>query len=477
MENFQEALIRKLQGVGFSVKYLKFIFKDETFTRSDISADHLIIPEKLGITTEYLKEIKGKTIGQRMAIWEAVHRHFMDLKKGVKGETTDHEFTLLIDRSKGKDNCKVLYNSKTGKVGTTNWHAFSAKFGKSTSDLASANPPLCDFIFDPNAPKRVIDPETEDWTFNLYDSPLWEDSDIKPEVSPFIQTLLDHLFTSEVSREYALKWLYVAMTDRCPTYLVLNSYPGVGKGVFEAIARALIGWDNSDEPSSGFLADKFNSIMANKKLLILDEIKVTEKSRDKLKRYVNSKISIEGKGVDARTATANFCSFIISNNELTDVHLKWNDRRFAVMDLTKARFNSIITDKITNGKVAEFEHPENEEIAAFGKWLMEKFEGEDVSVYPVPPSKHFYNLVEVSLHEWQKLIVEEFELGGDSITFKKLRRKSKALGLKFPANIAKIATFLRTYKHGLRELVIGHYDESDEPSIKFIREENLGGLI
>ncbi len=480
MVNFQEIITDRLRQELSDVKTRVFIFNDDTrITFTDISKSHIAVADKVGLCLEYFQFLKGRGGTGRSKFWQDLHKTLMDEKKEVK-ETPPENLTgykLLVDKEGSKYKTHRLYDIQKKELYKITWAAFET-VQKKDIKAVEADSVFCEFIFDPLKPRIEVDEDTGDWTYNTYTPPVWLSKDVEPKIPEIFETLFSHLFTDERSREYAMKWLYLSLVKRCPTYLVFCGIPGTGKGFFESIARGLVGYHNSDEPSEGFLKKEFNKSMESKKLLVLDEVVVTHKNKDKLKRYVNNLVSIEGKGSNAAESKRNHCSFIISRNGLSGTYLEWSDRRFAVMDITEQPLNTVLPDTQTEAMVNSLEEdPECLEIAQFGHYLKQRYDKkENVAVYPVFKGDLFYKLVEVSLYEWQKLITEEYVAGESEVAIRTLRKRSKERGVPFPANKFKIIDFLQNYRHGPEQVIIGEYGHDTQEivfsgNVKKIEEE------
>ena len=163
---------------------------------------------------------------------------------------------------------------------------------------------------------------------NLYTPPLWRTREFMPSCPEPIKKLLRHLFPVEDHRTYVLDWMYRTILSRNECYLVLNGAKGVGKGVFMALMRAISGQHNYSEAPDSLLDSQFNSVLDRKRVIALDEFRVDKEKHTKLKRYANKFQNIEKKGVDADKLVETYNSFIIANNDETDMYIEFDDRRF-----------------------------------------------------------------------------------------------------------------------------------------------------
>lgn len=113
-----------------------------------------------------------------------------------------------------------------------------------------------------------------------------------PEI---VKKYLAHLFPDKESREFVFDWIYTAMTSRNQTYLVLNSNMGTGKNTLVELIKNLVGASNTFSFSVEYFDSRFNSEIAEKRLVFLDEVPINERTKDKLKYMINDVISIEAR--------------------------------------------------------------------------------------------------------------------------------------------------------------------------------------
>ena len=93
-----------------------------------------------------------------------------------------------------------------------------------------------------------------------------------------------------------------------------------------------------------------------------------DSARDSIKGWTNDKITIEGKGLDP-VLVDNNCSYLMSNNSEDSIHIQYQDRKFAVIDMGKVNLNSVWPqDRITEFHTMR---RESDEFAiAFPHWII-----------------------------------------------------------------------------------------------------------
>lgn len=328
--------------------------------------------------------------------------------------------------------------------------------------------------FDPYNPekKRPIEYKGQKvWKINTYNCPEWQyDRTLSLEErktfsSPpdIIKRFMDTLFPSQESREFVLDWLHFALTKRCETYLVLNGAKGIGKGIFtDYLCKQLIGPKNWNQAAPGALESNFNAMLVGKRMIVFDEMPINDTEKiAKLKKYINKDQAIEFKGEDVGDTIETYNSFVISSNNLTDIRIDWDDRRFSVMDISEKKLNEQWMEGDINLLIESLE--DIEIIRQFGYWLMyRKPKGNEFSVFK---GEHFWKLCYTSLPEWSKTIIDECMKG----IYEEIDRETLVMALRdrnakltFPQNI-KVEDFIRNYKHkGIYPL--GEYEKTENGS-------------
>ena len=296
---------------------------------------------------------------------------------------------------------------------------------------------------------------------NLYDPPPWRLKDNSHAKCPaLVARMIKHLFPDKESRTFVLDWMYHLLVSRNETYLVLNGRKGVGKGIFAKLVRALVGINNYTEAPESLLDSQFNSALDNKRAIVLDEIKVDKAKHTKLKRYINKYQNIEKKGRDAESIKETFNSFIITNNDETDMYLEFDDRRFSVPDLTSLNLTESLTKEEIQNLDQLLEDENSDLVRDFGYFIFNRG-AKEFDQFSTVKGEKFYGLVYTSLRHWQKFLVEEIlETRSKEIPLSKLRNiaQTSEENIHFPLNEQKIEDFLNNYKH-YGEKVLGSMEK------------------
>lgn len=378
-------------------------------------------------------------------------------------EVNNYNYDGLIPFQSVTDASKfVVFDTREGSVTDLDYATF-----KQNRDTARIEPIKGRIEFNPYIPKP-IDFRNDQYGrpcnfLNTYKKPEWQFTHELPvneignyKPNPLFKEFMRHLFPEKRCREAVYDWLHFALTDRCETYLVLNGAKGIGKNLFsENFCRPLMGVNNHKIAQPSALTSDFNALLKESRMIVFDEFRVdTPEKINKLKRYVNEEQMIEQKGKDVDATTKTFNSFIISNNDMADMKISWDDRRFSVADLTKTK----LADVWTTAKIDELINlfKDTNEIRAIGYWLMYR-KPTNTKFYYYRGS-HFYALCYSSFAEWQRTIVDmalskQFvEL--TNIEVKKEYRKRTETN-KLPS-FAKVKDFIDNYRHN-GELPLGEF--------------------
>lgn len=363
------------------------------------------------------------------------------------------DFLPVIDVEKNE---RLMINNQTKQLSSMSYEAWFSFLDQDSKNTFKEVTRLAKFEYDPydlSTLNLMPYEHLEVLRVNLYNPPPWRHKPCpeNPKIPPKILKLLNHIFPIKDERTYVLDWLYYALVDRNETYLVLNGAKGVGKGVFSKLAAALVGEDNYSEAPDSLLEqnNRFNSVLDKKRVILIDEVSMDKEKHTKLKRYANKKLNIEKKGLDADKAIETYNSYIISNNDDSDMYLEHDDRRFSVPTLSRKRLLDTFTEEEVSELYAEFENPDSDLVLEFGYWLFNRGAKKYSKVDPLKGPR-FYELVESSLHLWQRYLLEcVLNSDVEYLAIANMRRaySNKHKMSKFPQDNKKITDFLQNYLH------------------------------
>ena len=272
------------------------------------------------------------------------------------------------------------------------------------------------FVYDPHTLERnkLIDWEGlgQVLQINTHIPPKWRMDPMSPdeiaelECPEYVDRLLKHLVPDERCRQHLMSWMYYALAYKSETYLVMNGAKGIGKGVFANLLRALVGKEHYTEGQRGFLESQFNSLLMNRRMVVLDEMRVDSAEKvNKLKSYINKYQNIEQKHKDANALVQIYTSFMISNNASADMHIECDDRRFSVMDLT----DKDLTESMSLAEISEFQDLLENDIEyqrQVGNWVFHYCDLKGFDAWTVWKGQRYEELVFQSLPEWGKFLVD-----------------------------------------------------------------------
>jgi len=421
-------------------------------TWGDVIGDNILSEGNIKLYAEYVKN--HRRVAQQKSIWNNAYIKLRELylKEMSGGSSEVPEVSLEVQYIPLVNiitNETILMYPKDKVISEMSYEAWTRSLGKEEKMMMEQSIQLAKFIYDPYDISTLV-PMSFDGgellKINLYLPPKWreKENNYNEEIPESIETILRHLFVGN-SYEYVLDWLYHTLINRNETYLVLNGAKGVGKGIFSSITKMLVGQENYIEAPDSLLDTQFNSALDKKRVIVFDEFVVKKGDHTKLKRYINKYQNIEKKGKDADKSTEIFNSYIISNNDESDMYLESDDRRFSVVDLTETNLTKLMTEEEISELVKEIE--DNEDLAReFGYFIYNRGEVK-YSRFHAYKGEKYDRLVMSSLKTWQKLIVEKLLEGEDMLELKRLRKEAKKAGNNFfPTHTTKIVDFLKNFR-------------------------------
>lgn len=372
------------------------------------------------------------------------------------------EFELVLDYHTGK---KVVFNNKQRAISKMHPDAYIKSLSAHRRKLVlDQGVKLATFSFNPynDFEKRLIVLENQKVVeFNCFVPPAWRcddngrlDTHIEakyqaPKPPKVFTDFMEHLFPDAHQRRFVYHWMHQAIFSRNETYLVLNGKKGAGKNLFCDLLGKLVGEDYYRKANERFFDEGFNALLDRARLILLDELKVENtKHINRLKSYINKGQNIERKGVDADKTIETFNSYIINNNDISDMLLVWDDRRFSVPDITDIKLLDVWEQSKVDAFVELFD--DLEFLRSVGFWIKQHGRSEEFGTFHFLRGERFWKIVFNSLTEWQKIIVEAVTTGGKaeySVAELKQTYKRRVDASRFPFKIQKIGDFVEDYRH------------------------------
>lgn len=176
--------------------------------------------------------------------------------------------------------------------------------------------------------------------FQGYDHPTVDKVDMK-----IIESFLNHVHeiifdNNDDVYNYFIKWFSLIIQNpgiKTGTSFILKGLQGVGKNVFtDVLCNLLKRYSHNNITNIDELTGKFNSVVENSMLIILNELKNAGQDRndnfDALKSIItDSTIRINEKNQPRRTAE-NVANFIFCTNNAYPIKIESSDRRYIVTE-------------------------------------------------------------------------------------------------------------------------------------------------
>lgn len=316
---------------------------------------------------------------------------------------------VVVDKD-GEDETLYMYNVHNYELRTINKSRLLDIIDRKNL-LWSSRRYTCHFVYDPSIFYK-LDKIEEEWRYNIYNPPFWlEDTfhtsnkvkiakqDELPEVyDKFFKHLVNN---DKASYTYLINWLANMIQDRNYCILTTIGNQGIGKGLLGNIMKELVGSDNFAWTAKRAISKDFNGQMLNKKLVYLDEVKITTSDQENaLKSLVNDYIEIEQKGKDAKLVR-NFSSIYFSSNDLDSIRIPSDDRRFSIIELTDKKLITIMSKDEISSMLDE------ENIRTLAHYLFhKKFNAQ--KMMEVFRSARVQLLKSASLNRWQEWFIEDY---------------------------------------------------------------------
>ena len=356
----------------------------------------------------------------------------------------------------------LMFNTPANQISEMTYKAWERKLTKDERVFITDKMRDALLVYDPYELASLVPIDFEGMEVlkvNTYKPPAWrmEQPPEFVECPEVIWKVLKHIFPDKKCLDFVLNWMHLALTKRNETYLVLNGKKGIGKGVFCSMLSALVGMENYSESPSSLLTKDFNSVLDKKRMIVMDEEKVGKTEHTKLKRFINKYQNIEKKGIDADHAVEIFNNYVISNNELSDMYIEPDDRRFSVPDLTIKNIFEILTQDQLDQLHDDLEN-DAELVWEFGYFIFEYGKSKFLNQFSTWKGVRFWELAYNSLYEWKKFIVDKV-LSCDEVEYEIGRMRKEFVAdnpnfARFPKNPKRIEDFLINYLHR-GEIVLG----------------------
>lgn len=303
----------------------------QTITRYDLLSD---IQEGLNLEralTDSLTKIRNDLRNQQ----------YKEISNGIPEEFLPNNIQIGVDQNK-KDIYVLNKDFEMLPINVDSWKEVLG--AKAYADLDKT---FCKLIYNPYTTKKVIDESRPIKVINTCYHPEWryrdESEDVK--LSPLFLKFFTGLFKTKKSMQYVCSWYLNAIFDRNETALVLVGAKAVGKNIFCSTFNRMVGDVNVSNQANNAYSEKFNGFLKNKRIVVADEVSFKDgNEKNRVKKYFNKLQSIEEKGRDAETIEV-FVSMVMLSNDVRDLFIEADDRRFSCVDLTSETLPNRLTQK------------------------------------------------------------------------------------------------------------------------------------
>ena len=230
-----------------------------------------------------------------------------------------------------------------------------------------------------------------------------------------IEPFLNHIKTviannNEEVYKYILVWVASILQKpnfKTGTALVILGKQGSGKNLFtNVICKLMARYANENVTSIDSVVGKFNAILENKKLLVLNELQSIDANKylnsDALKSIITDyKININQKNEPERLAE-NVANFIMVSNNNIPIKIENSDRRYLV---TTTSDNHLKDYKYFDNLFAQFNEQFYENLFTFFMTL----DISNTNLRRIPETEAKDNIVEASMSSYELFVREHWE--------------------------------------------------------------------
>lgn len=317
-----------------------------------------------------------------------------------------NDITIFIDATNAHK--KIIWNNTTNCISKFSWAYIKEILDPKSLNLLKLSedylkpawiiynpfePPITDCLIDGNPGKQI----------NTYSPPKWRLIETQANYPTLIKDFLETLFPIVKERSIILTWLKHAILYRVSHILLLVGRKGVGKNIFvEHLVKSLIGEEHFAKTQKGFFTGRFQDILEKNRIIFIDEIEAKDAEAKKdLKRLPNATQGIEKKGRDTEQYKI-YYSIIIANNDLSDIWIECDDRRFFIPEMSNER----LVDKFDAKKIQELIKCLEDEaiVSSFGHYILSLPDDEEFNLENAYITKTFYLAVEASLKQTELFI-------------------------------------------------------------------------
>jgi len=440
-------------------------FIEDIVESKDFFKETGLVDFAMSTTTSELPKVIDRALDRaRYLIKEA----YKQSQKADQGESASFlakdinpdDFILFADK-KNMDNYLVYSREPFEKV-DLDYRYILKNMHKDDRDDYLRSATLSTFSYEPyslESSRISVDSCIPYTIVNTYTPPEWrklEPSTEPPEVPDLMRRFFEHLFPNPECREYVYSWIYYMLVDKNQTILLLNGPKGAGKNFFVGILHVLVGRKNYKDVGVESLTNNFNSSFAASRLQFIDELSITGKVHQNLKKYMNDMQAIERKGQDVGDPERTYNSWVAASNDRKDVYIEWDDRRFSPVEIAQVKTDKVFTREegdtianylkkyLTDGEISQ-------DVVDFGHWILNRGP-KDVANDDHWEGESFHSIVYTSLTAHKQFIIETLlagnRQGGDNHKLSKITSDFKKLVGGAVHKPATLKRWLETFRLG-----------------------------
>ena len=236
--------------------------------------------------------------------------------------------------------------------------------------------------------------------------------EVKTEIiQPFLNHVHDVIANkNEEVYKYILVWIASILQKpnfKAGTALVILGNQGTGKNVFtNVICKLMARYANENITSIESVVGKFNAVLENKKLLVLNELQSIDCNKylnsDALKSIITDKMVNINQKNEPERLTENVANFIMVSNNNVPIKIESTDRRYMVTKTSDAhRGDFDYFDKLCDSFTPEF----YENLFTFFMML----DTRNYNLRKIPTTESKETIKEASMSSYELFVREHYE--------------------------------------------------------------------
>lgn len=218
---------------------------------------------------------------------------------------------------------------------------------------------------------------------------------------------------NEKAYQYILKWtasIFQKPAFKTSTVILIIGDQGTGKTTYSDVICKMMGrYANNNVTQLGSLTGQFNTVIENKKLIVLNELQSIDGSNnrkniaDALKSIISDKtININAKFKDEKL-TENVANFIMISNHAVPVNIEGSDRRFLALNTSNAHRQDYEYFNALYSKINEDGFYEN-----LFTYFMQEVDISNFNVYNIPDTEAKKDIQDACMSSWDAFIRSEY---------------------------------------------------------------------